>query len=471
MRTGTVVSTHKWLQHPSELVARYNSWDCKLTADLRPHMEEQLRKSGNWDYWTTRFWPLVPIVTAMQSRGLGHLDREARNQMRARLRSEISKLEKEILDGVVGDYTDKVFNSPKQLGRLLYGEWGLPTPPVTRSRRANSTDLQALAWVLEHLRKRDEPHRLRLHDLFHRSRLQTVLERYLVIEGDPDGRVRPTIKLYGTETMRFAYAGGPGEAIQQWPPECRHLIRAAPGKVFVARDYSQLEARILAVLSNDRPSLEAFAAGRDVHTQNTLDLFGLTLESFLGFDGARQKALRNYAKTFLYGISYGGKADSIKMKVFCPCYRCAEKAPPQVNLAREEVRQVTQRWEQVHFAVMDWRAKLVDSVFGYGQNRVWVSPFGYHRRFWEPRDEGERSLMNFPMQHCGAQIINAAMVRLRDVPLVLQMHDELVAEVPEADADSTLERMRIEMEAPVVELGRTIFPTEGKVGATWADLK
>ena len=475
MKFGGVTTDHKWLQLPDELTARYNHWDCYNTARLVPKVENQLDRAGNRDFFTDYFWPLVPVVTDMQRRGVGYLDREVRNSLRRKLRSEIAQLEKDILDGTdPTNYTDKLFNSPKQLAKLLFDEWGLPkAKPTRKNPSGRSTDLAALGGILSRLRKRDEPYRLRLYDLFHHSRLQTILERYLVVEGDPDGRVRPTIKLGGTETGRFAYAGGPGEAIQQWPPEVRGLIRAAPGCVFVARDYSQLEARILAILAQDRVSLAAFAEGRDVHLQNTLDLFGFSQAQFDQLPPKNKVAFRNFAKVFLYGLSYGGKADSIKMKLFCPCARCTHKAPPQVNLSKLEVVRAASRWEQIHWPVMEWRAKLVESVYGHGQDRTWTSPFGWRRRLWEPRSLGERSLMNLPMQHCASQIINRVMVRLHSVgvPLVLQMHDELVIECKLDEADEMNELLKETMEMKVPELGGAVFPTSGAVGERWSDLK
>jgi DNA polymerase-1 len=472
VRVGTVLTNHRWLTTPHDTLTRYNRLDCVATAKLVPKVKRALLQSGNAAFWKDSFWPMAQVTVDMQRLGVGELDKEERNAYRRRLRTDIGELESNILSGTGGDYTDKLFNSPKQLARLLYDEWQLKSPPATLKRPARSTDLSALAWVLDNLRQRDEAYRGRLHDLFHRSRLQTILERYLSIEGDPDGRVRPTIKLTGTETLRLAYSGGPGEAVQQWPGECRSLIRAAPGKVFVSRDYSQLEARILAVLSNDQPSLEAFRLGRDIHTLNAASLFGV--DYFQEGDTARApEALRNYAKTFLYGISYGGKAESIKMKVFCPCYRCREKAPEQVNLRRDEVKDAADRWARAHFRVMEWRKELVEGVYGHGRNRTWTSPFGFKRRMWEPYSDGERSLMNLPMQHCASQIVNRAMIRLHALgaPIVLQMHDEIVLEVPILKSDVAMEQLRAVMEMPVPELGRTVFPTKGGISDNWGGLK
>ena len=474
MKVGTVLTNNKWLTQSEELTTRYNSWDCINTAKLIPKIKANLRASGNEPFFEKSLWPLVPVVNSMQALGVGYLDKPRRNEMRSRLRKEISQPEESILDGTTkSTYTAKLFNSPKQRAKLLFDDWGLPVAKPTRNRRSRSTDQAALIWTLNHLRKKDEPYRHKLHDLFHRSRIQTILERYLVIEGDPDGRVRPTIKLTGTETGRFAYAGGPGEAIQQWPPECRKLIRAREGYVFVSADYSQLEARILAVLSQDQLSLQAFASGRDAHTQNCMDLFGFTETDYENLDSVRKTALRNYAKTFLYGLSYGGKPDSIEMKLFCPCFRCVANAPPQVNLSKAEVGAAAGRWMQAHSPIMDWRARLVESVYGVGGDRTWTSPFGYRRRFWEPQDIGERSLMNYPMQHCASQIINRAMVELHKLgwPISLQMHDELVLEVSKDLVGASLSILKIVMEAPVPELDDTIFPVSTHVGETWADLK
>lgn len=272
--------------------------------------------------------------------------------------------------------------------------------------------------------------------------------------------------------MRFAYAGGPGEAIQQWPQECRHLIGAAPGKVFVSLDYSALEARILAVLANDRPSLEAFAAGRDIHNKTVMDLFDIAPDDFVAMEPAQKVPLRDFCKTVRFGLNYGGKAESLKMKLFCPCHRCAAKIPPRVNFNRDDLKRIAQKWDTLYPAVTEWQTALIEGVYGYGRDRTWTSPFGYRRRFWEPQSEGERSLKNFPLQHCGAEIINGAMRRLgKGFPFVLQMHDQLVAEVWENEADETKAKMKEAMEAPVVELGGVVFPTEGKIGKTWADVK
>jgi DNA polymerase-1 len=123
--------------------------------------------------------------------------------------------------------------------------------------------------------------------------------------------------------------------------------------------------------------------------------------------------------------------------------------------------------------VLQWRRDLLESVKGTGATHSYTSPFGCVRTFMEPRSEAERSIYNYPLQHCASQIINAAMVRLHtkyNAPIVLQMHDELILEVPNDEIQLWDDRLRTEMEAPVAELGGVVFPTAAGQGATWGDL-
>lgn len=475
MRRDQVTSKHKWLQLPDELTARYNCFDTVATAQLYHSMRQELRATRQDTFWRERFWPLVPVLMDMQRRGIGDLDKEVRNALRRDYRKQVTAVEDTLWQAVKGSQFERqtFFDSPKQLGAWLYDELGLPAPPKVKDRPARSTSQPALVWVLNNLLRRHDSATPLLHDLFHRSRLQTVLERYLIIEGDTDGRVRPTIKASGAETMRIAYAGGPGEAVQQWPAEVRSMVRAAPGKVFIARDYSQLEARILAYLSGDHVSIATFENGGDIHTQNALDLFGYTADSWESLDAVTRMALRNAAKTFLYGLSYGGNPETLNQKLFCPCYRCAAKAPPVANIPRAQMAAAADRWSALHQPVLRFREALLRDVKGSKGDSSYTSPWGCRRFFFEPYKKAARSLYNYPMQHGASQIINDAMLKLaaKGAPLTLQMHDELVMEVPENQVDQWDNELREAMEAPVTQLGGVVFPTSFHQGQTWGDLK
>lgn len=228
----------------------------------------------------------------------------------------------------------------------------------------------------------------------------------------------------------------------------------------------------MAILAKDTVMLEVFAAGGDVHRQNAIDL-GLTDEkSWDGLSPTLKKSVRDFAKTFLYGLGYGGSPETMKTKTYCPCPRCVEKVPQTLALTRDQIKRASDRWAKVHEPILTWRRELVESVKGYGRDHTWTSPFGYRRFFLEPRSQAERSIYNFPMQHCASQIINAAMVQLNDIeaPLVLQLHDSLMLEVRTEDALDWDRCMKIIMESKVQELDGWSFPTEGKMGVNWGEV-
>jgi DNA polymerase I-like protein with 3'-5' exonuclease and polymerase domains len=515
VKTQTTNPNHAWLKHPTQRLAIYNCHDTVNTARILPHLIDHLQRNGQFDFYRRWFDETVPVVMAMMKRGIGQLDIEGRNLYRTLLKRQIRDLEEKILARVslFDRLTDELestlsayvaahptaekmpdikrrsgerkilrrrasfFNRGGErentdLAQFLYDELGFKIPPKTTKRKARSVGQDALFWILEHLRVKDEPHRWILEDLFHRSRLNTIRTRYLTVDCEPDGRVHPTIKLYAAETLRISYSGDRGEAIHQWPKEARWIIGARPGHTFISRDYSQIEARVMAVLANDRTTLDAFAAGVDVHVANSLDLFSLTTEDWDALPSVRRKETRNYSKGFLYKISYGGKGDTDSQKLFCPCPRCIDKVPQSLDLSRVEKKAAEERWNRKHRATLVWRATLLQQIKGPHGDHSWTSPFGYRRFFLEPLSEAERSIYNFPMQHCAAEIVRRAMVRLHALgcPIVIQMHDELVAEVPDGEVDHWSEVMRVVMETPVPELGGTVFPTDVAVGKTWAEV-
>lgn len=498
----------KWLQLEDEVLGTYNCWDTYTTARLIEPVRAELADQGLLEWFDSTYWPLVQAVMAMAKRGM-EIDKSALREYRKKLLAELNEVDGQLrehykatcdLSDVLGDLAWRVFqtltggrrrkrslytkaewarvhsrlhlniDSRDQVAKWLYQDLGLKHKKLTASGKRPAVDLEALDWTLRNLRKRDESHRWVIETLFHRSRLDTIRDRYLKIQVDKDGRVRPSIKMYGAETGRLAYAHPP---LQQWPPEARHVFIARPGHVFLAVDYSQLEARILAILSGDRASLDVFAAGGDVHASNAMDLFGLSSVDWEALDPVRRKASRNFAKAFLYGISYGGAAETMKTKLYCPCPKCQDKVPPTLELSRAELKTASQRWFYIHRPVVQWREQLVRKVFGPHGTRFYRSPMGRGRYFLAPYRDSVRELYNCPMQMLASEIVDRATGDCHEagVPLVLQMHDELMAEVPEGEVSHWRKVMQDLMEKPVPELDGAVFPTDAEVGPTWGDLK
>jgi DNA polymerase-1 len=405
----------------------------------------------------------------MQRRGL-LLDRAAKNQYRRRVRTELrqcDELARREADAAGFKYTDKFPNSSRQVGNLLFEHLKLRGGKKTPSGAHWSGDQDALNRALKQLRKRDEPYRKLLHALFHRARLETIDTRYLTVQPDDDGRVRATVKMLHAKTMRYAYES---PALQQFPEEARHIFVAPPGHVYVAADFSQLEARIMAYLARDSISIGVFESGGDPHVQNARDLFGWSEQEWADLDPKTRKNARVFAKTFLYRKMYGGTIASGDQKLFCPCteWGCAAKKPSTATLKASEVIAAELRWARAHPAVERFQRRVAAQV---RDTHYWRPPLGGRRWIAKPWGrELERELANIPMQTTAAQIMNRAQVMLEeaDVPLVMQLHDSFLACVPDFEAEEVADTMRAIMEAPVPELG-TSFPVDIAIGYNWGD--
>jgi len=310
------------------------------------------------------------------------------------------------------------------------------------------------------LRKKDAKNLPVLLALFHRSRLRTIYQRYLNLEPDPDGRVRAQVKMYGTKTMRFSYSE---PALQQFPPEARHVFKAAEGYTLLQADYSQMEARLLAYFAGDQPSIEVFESGGDVHRQNASDLFGVEITQ-VGKPG------RLFAKTFLYGISYGGSVDTMKTKLFCPCPKCEASVPPTLQLKRTDMKSAEDRWHRIHRRVTEFQDETAQFV---RKHHYYESPLGARRYIAKPWGaELSRELKNLPMQFGGALLMNQRQVWLDQLgcPIVLQMHDSFLLEVPDHMVDHWAEKVKTVMESPIEGLKGVSIPTDIETGRDWGTL-
>lgn len=460
-----VNTRHAFLQLSDTQLGIYNCHDSYETARLVRPLLEELKHRGNLEYALTVMEPLQTAVINMQARGL-LLDKDALRSYRKQVLRDLDEADRIVLDadptGELRKRTPKYPNSigsTQKLGRFLFDTLGLKPLKKTDKGMA-STDQEALYRILRGLRKKDEPHRPILLALFHRSRLRTILQRYLKLETDGDGRVRAQVKMYGTKTWRFAYAE---PALQQFPPEARHVFTSGKDRSFVQCDYSQLEARILAYLACDRSSIQVFEENGDVHKQNASDLFALQPEEVT-------EPGRNFAKTFLYGLSYGGSTETMKTKLFCPCPKCEASNPPTLAMKRADLKEAGERWFRLHPAVPKFQEETARFI---RKHHYYESPLGARRWIAKPWGaELEREIKNLPMQFAGALLMNDRQVKLDrgGAPIVFQMHDSFLLEVPDGKVDYWANLVQTIMEAPVPGLGGVSIPVDVKVGRNWGGL-
>lgn len=391
--------------------------------------------------------PLAYVLVSMERGGIA-VDREALLAFGERLTAEEKEIEAEIYE-----CAGETFNisSPKQLGAILFEKLGLPSGKKTK------TGYSTNAEVLEELA---DAHPIVELVLRYRAvtKLNSTYAVGLLKEIAEDGRIHTTYKQTETRTGRISSAE---PNIQNIPVrtergrEFRRFFVAREGCRLVDADYSQIELRLLAHISDDKAMIEAFHSGEDIHAVTASQVFNQPLEWVT-------PEMRSSAKAVNFGIVYGIGAFSLSK---------------DINVS---VKQAS-AYIQAYLAKYSGVARYMDRITEDAKRDGYVSTmFGRRRRIPELTASnknvqalGKRIAMNTPIQGTAADIIKLAMVRvfarlrreLPDARLILQVHDELIVEAKEAEAERAAEILREEMEN-VVTLSVPL-PADAKIGKSW----
>lgn len=360
--------------------------------------------------------------------------------------------------------------SPKQLAKLLYNDFGLPVMPdhITDTGEpgtGKSALLELLALGV------DARARKLIQALLGWRAADKILGTFVgrfengqVVGGPPvhaDGRLRTTWKVHGTTSGRWS-SGDPVN-LQNIPDKLRSMYVPEPGNVFVAADMSALEARILALLANDRSLIDAFTAfdngtGPDIHIVNACTIFGCKPEQVT-------KEVRVFAKRFVYGLSYG--AGPRKIFQTLSLLRDDDLNPVFPGLTLTEIERVYHTWWKAHPAIVAWRKAL---IAGWRKNGYIATPWHGRRRYFLG-GENHEEMYNHPIQGGAADMQNSAVLECVQSygfgprrGLVLQVHDQLVVECPAAEAEIVSGHIS---RAMTKHIGPMRFPCEPKVGTDW----
>ncbi len=422
-----------------------------VTAPLIAAMKAQ----GAFDVFATIEMPLVPVLVAMERAGM-FVDPARLDVLASELGEQIDELAARIREQA-GDDSFNI-SSPMQLSHILFDVMGLPTKGLKKTHRGYySTN----ARVLEELAKDHEFVRLVL-EYREKTKIKSTYLDTLGTMRQEDGRVHTTYNQTIAATGRLS-SSNPN--LQNIPTRSAlgHTVKTAfsvaPGSVFVAVDYSQIELRLLAHLSADEHLVAAFNEGEDFHAQTAARVFGVPIEEVT-------PALRSRAKAVNFGIVYGQQAYGLSQTLDIPM---------------AEARDMIDRYFEAYPGVRAYLDKTVAEArrTGYAETM-----FGRRRPIPElkmrnpaQRSFGERTAMNHPMQGSAADIIKIAMARvarrLRDegfrARMILQVHDELDFECPADEVERLSAMVRTEMEC--VAVLRVPLIAEVSVGATWADAK
>ena len=418
-----------------------------LEARILPLLEEQ----GLTDLFARVELPLCPVLAEMERTGF-RVDRDALVRFGQSLGDGIEQLQTSLYDQAGGPIN---LNSPKQLGVFLFETLGLP--PLGKTKSGYSTNIE----VLEKLRGK-HPAVEELIQYRQLSKLKSTYADGLVKYIGPDGRIRTRFHMTGTATGRLS-SSDPN--LQNIPVrsalggEVRKMFVASPGNVLVDADYSQIELRILSHLSGDRVMQQAFREGEDIHRATAAQVFGVSPAEVTSL-------MRSRAKAVNFGIVYGISDFSLAQ---------------DLHITRGEARSYMDSYLERFSGV---RAYMKETVEKAKRDGYAVTMFGRRRCLPELksanfnlRSFGERVALNMPVQGTAADIIKLAMVRvfrrfreeLPEARLLLQVHDELIAECPPDLADRAARILEEEMSAAAV-LDVPLL-AEAHVGESWYDAK
>ncbi|HET7419510.1 MAG TPA: DNA polymerase I [Candidatus Dormibacteraeota bacterium] len=433
--------------------AEFAARRAEAVLNLRPRLEAEMRNLGVDYLFHEIELPLAGVLADMESEGVA-IDVPYLKEMQDELGRQLANLESQI-EELAGQKFN--VNAPQQLAKVLFEDLRLPVGK--RTKTGYSTD----ADTLEALR---DKHDIIPAILEHRqlSKLKSTYVDALPQLVDPlSGRVHTSFGQASTATGRLS-SSNPNLMNIPIRTELGQRIRRAfkagrPDHVMVSADYSQIELRIAAHLSGDPKLLAAFAAGQDIHTATAAAVFRIPLEQV----SADQRRL---AKVANFGSIYGQGE-----------YGLSQQLGITGDVAREFLGQYWSTYSKLREFLDDLRQRA-------REDGLVISATGRRRAIpdlrspnFQLRNAAERMAINFPMQSLAADIIKIAMVRLhREIEtdqiegrMLLQVHDELLFEVPRSELDQFAEKVpRVMTGAYELETG---IEVEMKAGPNWADMK
>ncbi len=395
--------------------------------------------------------PLSLVLADMELCGVA-ADRDGLIAYGDTLSVEIARLQQGVWDAVGYEFN---LNSPKQLATALFEDLALPHGKKTKSGWSTSAD------VLEKLRF-IHPAVDMLLQYRTLAKLKSTYCDGLAAAIDEDGRIRSTFNQTETRTGRISSADPNLQNIPVRSPQGRELrryLKAKDGCVLVDADYSQIELRVLAAMANDPTMIDGFASGEDIHRITASQVFGVPLEDVT-------PTMRSSAKAVNFGIVYGIGAHSLS---------------EDLGVSYKEAKSYIEGYLHHYGGIAAFMDKLIEDAKEYGYAKTL---FGRRRPLPElhagnaiMRGFGERVARNMPIQGTAADIIKIAMIRVYNrlrtdglqAKLILQVHDELMVEAPEAEAAAVEALLKDEMER-AVSLSVAML-ADVHTGKTWFDAK
>ena len=436
---------------------KVKTWEDTVLA-----MEEKVKKAGLWDIFADIEVPLMPVLAQMKETGIT-LDVPYLKTLSKKLHTELTALEKSIYTHAGQEFN---INSPKQLGEILFD--GLELKPKNAKKTAGGQR----STKESELEKLKDEHPI-IADLLRYRELQKLVSTYIDNLPDmvgEDGRIHSTLIQTGAATGRMASKDPNLQNIPARTKEGRAIRKAfvaEEGSKLVAIDYSQIELRIAAILSEDPNLMDIFKRGEDAHKGVALRVFGVNGEDVT--DDMRRKA-----KVINFGILYGMGVNALR-----------------TNLGDDTTREAAQEFLNAYFNTFTRLAEYLEETKSFARQHGYTETlFGRQRHF--PgitssvpfiRAQAERMAINAPIQGSQADIVRIAMVKIAtyieelklqsDVKMLLQVHDELIFEIKEDKIPATVPTILEIMTDVLSEERAKGVPilAEIKIGQNWEDME
>ena len=437
---------------PLDKATEYAAEDADLTLRLYRHLKPRLVSERKATVYETLERPLAPILVAMERAGI-KVDREVLSRLSSGFAQRMAGLEAEIHE-LAGESFN--VNSPKQLGEILFDKMSIPGGKKTKTGAYGTG-----AGVLEDLANQGHDLPARVLDYRQLAKLKSTYTDALQEQINPvTGRVHTSYAMAATSTGRLASTDPNLQNIPIRTEEGRKIREAfvaEPGMKLISADYSQIELRLLAHIANIETLRQAFKDGIDIHALTASQVFGVPVE---GMD----PGLRRSAKAINFGIIYGISAFGLANNL---------------GIERGEAAKYIEAYFEQYPGIKDYMESTkafahehgyVETVFGRRAHFPGMADKNPARRGFQ-----ERAAINAPIQGSAADVIRRAMIRLPGAmadanlsgTMLLQVHDELIIEAPEAEVDETIAVAKKIMEgAASLSVPLTV---DAGVADTWAE--
>ena len=437
--------------------APYAAADAEVTLRLVPVVKKRMQERNCTKIFEEIEMPLVPVLISMEQEGIS-LDTDFLEKFSREMGKRLAQIESEVYDQVGHTFN---LNSTQQLSKVLFE--GLKLEPPDRGKKTASGHYSTSAAVLDELKGKHPVVDLLL-EYRELAKLKSTYLDALPLQVNPrTRRVHTSFNQTGSVTGRLA-SSDPN--LQNIPTrtDLGHQVRlgfvASPGHFLVSVDYSQIELRIVAHMSGDKAMLEAFREGQDIHATTAAAIYDIPLE-------AVTKDQRRHAKAINFGLIYGMSAFGLTRST-------------DLTLAEAE------NFVKDYFEHFPGVKKYLDNIRVTAARQGYVETMLGRRRYFPNlanpvnqmmRNREEREAINAPIQGTAADIMKIAMINVRDAlsrsklktRMILQVHDELVLEVPEDELDSAVKLVRQVME----EAYKLDIPliTEARSGVNWGSMR